>query len=155
MITQKREIPERQIQSVSLRVVREYNSILYPQRKVTTPDEAVLIFREFIGDLDREMFCVLTLDSKNHPTALQRVSLGTLNASIVHPREVFKFAILSNAASIIACHNHPSGDPTPSIEDISISERLHESGQLLGIELLDHIILGQNQFSSMKERGVI
>ncbi|URJ36726.3 JAB domain-containing protein [Paenibacillus polymyxa] len=143
----------KRVQVIHLELVRE-KSMLFAGRKVHKPDDTVQLFREFIGDCDRESFCILTLSTKNQPLALQQVSLGTLNSSILHPREVFKFSILSNAASIIACHNHPSGDPTPSSEDISMSRRLQKSGELLGIELLDHIILGQDGYVSMKERGL-
>ena len=83
------------------------------------------------------------------------VSVGILDSSLVHPREVFKDAILASAASMIVAHNHPSGDPTPSNEDKRVTLRLAEAGQLLGIELLDHIILGDNRWVSLKERGVI
>ncbi|MEB4783512.1 JAB domain-containing protein [Paenibacillus jamilae] len=143
----------KRVQVIHLELVRE-KSMLFAGRKVHKPEDTVQLFREFIGDCDRESFCILTLSTKNQPLALQQVSLGTLNSSILHPREVFKFSILSNAASIIACHNHPSGDPTPSSEDISMSRRLQKSGDLLGIELLDHIILGQDGYVSMKERGL-
>ncbi|MGY5484137.1 JAB domain-containing protein [Paenibacillus sp. ALE2] len=143
----------KRVQVIHLELVRE-KSMLFAGRKVHKPEDTVQLFREFIGDCDRESFCILTLSTKNQPLALQQVSLGTLNSSILHPREVFKFSILSNAASIIACHNHPSGDPTPSSEDISMSRRLQKSGELLGIELLDHIILGQDGYVSMKERGL-
>ncbi|KAF6558355.1 DNA repair protein RadC [Paenibacillus sp. EKM202P] len=143
----------KRVQVIHLKLIRE-KSMLFSGRKVHKPDDTVQLFREFIGDCDRESFCILTLSTKNQPLALQQVSLGTLNSSILHPREVFKFSILSNAASIIACHNHPSGDPTPSSEDISMSIRLQKSGELLGIELLDHIILGQDGYVSMKERGL-
>ncbi|MNI91173.1 hypothetical protein D3C73_1487960 [compost metagenome] len=86
---------------------------------------------------------------------MHEVSSGTLNASLVHPRETFKLAILANAASIIGCHNHPSGDPTPSPEDVEITERIRDAGSLMGIDLLDHIVLGEGSFISMKERGLM
>lgn len=145
--------PAKRIQIVSLRMVREKSSILYPQRKITKPEDAAQLFREFIGDRDREVFCIMTLDTKNQPTALHEVSCGTLNASLVHPREIYKLCILNNAASIICCHNHPSGDPSPSTEDIEITQRIGDSGTLLGIELLDHLILGNPSFVSLKEMG--
>ncbi|WP_340009869.1 JAB domain-containing protein [Paenibacillus sp. FSL K6-0276] len=136
-------------------MVREQTSILYPQRKINSPTDAAELFRQFIGDCDRESFCILTLDTKNQPTALHQVSCGTLNASLVHPRETYKLAILSNAASIIACHNHPSGDPIPSSEDIELTERIRDAGTLMGIDLLDHIVLGHQNHISMKERGLM
>lgn len=95
----------------------------------------------------------MCLDTKNQPTNISTVHIGSLNASIVHPREVMKTAIPSNAASIICCHPHPSGEPTPSSEDIDVTERLAEVGKIIGIELLDHIILGEDKFISLKEKG--
>jgi DNA repair protein RadC len=145
----------KRIELVSLRMVREKTSILYPDRVIRKPEDAADLFRQFIGDCDRESFCIICLNTKNEPTALHQVSCGTLNASLVHPRETFKLAILSNSASIIAAHNHPSGEPTPSSEDVELTERLRDSGTLLGIELLDHIILGNGNFVSMKEQGLM
>jgi DNA repair protein RadC len=94
------------------------------------------------GDADREHFVVVLLDRKNQVIGMNTVSIGSLTASIVHPRETFKAAILSNAAAIICGHNHPSGDPQPSQEDRVLTARLVEAGKLLGISVLDHIILG-------------
>lgn len=147
--------PAKRIQVVSLRMVRESASILYPGRVIQSANDAAELFRQYIGDFDRESFCILCLNTKNEPTALHQVSTGSLNASLVHPRETFKLAILANSASIIACHNHPSGQPNPSNEDVELTERLQDSGSLLGIELLDHIILGHGNFVSMKERGLM
>lgn len=149
----KRDASKR-IEIVSLRTVREKPSLLYLGRIIRKPEDAADLFQQFIGDCDRESFCILCLNTKNEPTAMHQVSCGTLNASIVHPRETFKLAVLANSASIIACHNHPSGDPTPSPEDVELTERLRDSGTLLGIELLDHIILGNGTFTSLKERGL-
>jgi DNA repair protein RadC len=102
-----------------------------------------------------ESMVMITLDTKNNITGLFTVSQGSLNSSIVHPREIYKRAILQNAASIIIAHNHPSGDTTPSQEDIAVTKRISEAGKLLGIELLDHIIVGDIGFCSLKERGII
>lgn len=148
-----KQAPSKRIEVISLRMVREKPSFLYPNRVIRKPEDAAQLFREFIGDCDRESFCILCLNMKNEPTALHQVSCGTLNASLVHPRETFKLAILSNSASIVAAHNHPSGEATPSPEDVNLTERLRDSGTLLGIDLLDHIILGDDNFVSMKERG--
>jgi len=93
------------------------------------------------------------LDSKNRVQRINTVSIGILDSSLVHPREVFKDAILASAASIIVAHNHPSGDPTPSIEDKRVTQRLYEAGQLLGIDLLDHIVIGDNKWVSLKQIG--
>src|SRR5207245_2331486 len=98
--------------------------------------------------LDREAFVALHLDYKNRLDGLHVVSIGSLSASLVHPREVFKAAILSNAAAIIVVHNHPSGDPTPSREDREITARLKLSGETLGIPLLDHVIVATEGYRS-------
>jgi len=95
------------------------------------------------------------LDVKNQPTAINVCHIGSLNASIVHPREVMKTAIMSNSASIIVAHNHPSGKPEPSQEDIDVTKRLAEAGKILGIELMDHLIIGEDTFISLKEKGYL
>ena len=105
--------------------------------------------------LKKEYLRVILLNTKNCVISTEDVSIGSLNASIVHPREVFFEAIRKHAASIIICHNHPSGDPTPSNEDISITKRLKECGKIIGIELLDHLIIGDGTFISLKEKGVL
>ena len=97
----------------------------------------------------------LHLDGKNRITCFDRVSLGSLNQTIVHPREVFKTACLSNAAAILLIHNHPTGDPAPSQEDIVITRRLKEGGDLLGIKVLDHIIVGYSHYFSFVESGLL
>ncbi|MDU2045049.1 MAG: JAB domain-containing protein [Clostridium sp.] len=145
----------KRVNIVSLKMIKE-SSILYSKRNISSPSEAVIIGRQVLDESDREKLLLCCLNIKNEPTDLNIVSVGSLNSSIVHPREVFKVAILSNSASIILFHNHPSGDSTPSKEDIDITERIKESGKILGIELIDHIILGDNdEYTSLKERGVI
>ena len=109
---------------------------------VNTQDKAVeYIIREF-ADLDREVFMILNLDTALRPINLNVVSMGTLNEAMVHPREVFKASILSNANSVICIHNHPGGDVTPSDPDIAVTNRLTECGKILGIEVADHLIIG-------------
>ena len=103
----------------------------------------------------QEVFGILILNTKNKIVAVHEISRGILNASIVHPREVFKPAILHNAATIICFHNHPSGDPEPSKEDIKITKQLVEAGEIMGIEIFDHIIVGDDRYVSLKERGVV
>ncbi|MGL4453611.1 MAG: RadC family protein [Sarcina sp.] len=103
----------------------------------------------------QEVVRLLCLNTKNNIISTKEVFKGSLNSSIVHPREIFKEAIHLSAASIILCHNHPSGDPTPSIEDINITKRIKSCGEIIGIELLDHVILGKNNFISLKEKGII
>ncbi|MGO4734270.1 JAB domain-containing protein [Paenibacillus sp. 2KB_22] len=143
------------VQIIKLKMVRDEKSIHFPKNKIKTPEDAVFILKKFLNAYDREVFCIMTLDTKNQPNAVHIVSCGTLNNTIVHPRETFKLAILSNAASIIACHNHPSGDPSPSSEDIDVTKRLCDAGVILGIELLDHIILGDNNYVSLKAKGLM
>jgi DNA repair protein RadC len=106
-------------------------------------------------DYDREHFLVLYLDRKGGVKAKEDVSIGGLHSSIVHPREVFKTAVKRSAASIILAHNHPSGDPAPSKEDIEITRRLIEAGSIMGIEIIDHVIIGENTYCSFKEKGLI
>lgn len=109
---------------------------------------------EKIGKMHKEHFAVLYLDSKNG-LITDVVSIGTLNASLVHPREVFDKAILNHASYIIVAHNHPSGDPTPSSDDISTTSRLVSSGKLLGIAVIDHIIISKTGYFSFKEKGLL
>lgn len=96
---------------------------------------------------------MFVLNTKNHVLAQETLSMGSLNASIVHPREVFRAAIKRSSASIVCVHNHPSGDPTPSPEDIQLTHRLVEAGTIIGIEVLDHVIIGDQRFISLKEEG--
>ena len=106
-----------------------------------------------IRDHKKEHFVIFYLDTRHQEIQREIISVGTLNANLVHPREVFEPAITHNAAQIIVAHNHPSGDPEPSDEDIAITKRLHSAGELLGIELLDHVIISKDKFVSLKELG--
>lgn len=103
----------------------------------------------------RELFGVLYLDAANQVVDSEIVSIGSLNANIVHPREVFKRAILESAASVILAHNHPSGNIMPSSDDIELTKRLLQAGEIIGIKVLDHIIVSDKNFVSMKERGLL
>lgn len=105
--------------------------------------------------LEREHFKVLVLNVKNRLIKAIDISVGSLSSSIVHPREVFKVAVRLSGASVIVAHNHPSGDPTPSMEDILLTRRLAKAGEILGIDLLDHVILGDGVFVSLKERALM
>ena len=143
----------KRVNFVRLQLVR-VSSLLYPQRRIRMAGDAVELLQKFLDETDREHFVLLCLNAKNEPTAIHTVSIGSLDASIVHPREVFKVAILSNAASVIVGHNHPSGDPSVSREDLNVTKILTQAGELLGIPVLDHIILGQGSaYYSLKERG--
>ena len=144
----------KRINIVSIKMVKE-SSFLYQTRTISSPNDAYEMNREQLEGLDREQFMIACLNTKNEPTNISVVAVGTLNKAIVHPREVFKTAILSNAASIIAFHNHPSGETTPSQQDIQLTNRLYEAGELLGIKLLDHLIIGDGTFTSLKEKGYL
>jgi len=104
---------------------------------------------------DREHFRVIYLDRKGGLLSMEDISVGGLHSSLVHPREVFKTAVKKSAASMILVHNHPSGDPAPSQEDINITRRLIEAGKLMGIEIIDHVIIGDNKYCSLKAKGLI
>ncbi|WP_339059924.1 DNA repair protein RadC [Tepidibacillus marianensis] len=122
---------------------------------IRSPKDAFSFLGEDMKYLRQEHFIALLLDTKNHILSKETISIGSLNSSIVHPREVFKPAIKKSASSIIVAHNHPSGDPTPSREDIDITKRLVKAGELLGIEVLDHVIIGDERYISLKEKGLI
>ena len=144
----------KRINIVSIKMVKE-SSFLYQTRQILSPNDAYEMIKEQLEGLDREQFIIACLNTKNEPTNISVVSVGSLNKAIVHPREVFKTAILSNAASIMAFHNHPSGAITPSQQDIQLIPRLVEAGELLGIKLLDHLIIGDGTFTSLKEKGYL
>jgi DNA repair protein RadC len=117
-------------------------------------DVKELLWEKFQFEEKERFYCVL-LNTKNHCLGIEEVSVGSLSSSIVHPREVFKAAVRRSAASIIVAHNHPSGDVTPSREDVEVTRRLGEAGRLLGIELLDHVIFGDRDILSLKEKGLM
>ena len=144
----------KRIDIVSLKMIKE-SSVLYANRRISKPNEIVDLLKIFLEDCDREKLIVCCLNTKNEPTSISVVSVGSLNTSIVHPREVFKTAVMSNSASIILAHNHPSSDVTPSKEDIDITERIKQGGNILGIKLLDHLILGDGKYLSLLEKGYI
>jgi DNA repair protein RadC len=125
------------------------------QKQIKSPLDVVNLLMEEMRYFDREHFCVLYLDRKSRLIASEDISIGGLHSAAVHPREVFKSAIKRSSASIILAHNHPSGDPEPSAEDIRITERLVEAGQLLGIEVSDHIVLGDGRYKSLKASGLM
>ncbi|MFF2480554.1 DNA repair protein RadC [Paenibacillus sp. NPDC058071] len=125
------------------------------QVTVRKPKDAADYVMEDLRYLKKEHFVCLFLNTKNRIIARETLSVGTLNASLVHPREVFRAAIKCSSASLICVHNHPSGDPTPSPEDVVMTKRLKEAGELVGIELLDHLVIGDGRFISLKEQGFL
>ena len=126
-------------------------------KKIDSPDRAYKAITAItsVEEEAQEVFGVLILNTKHKIVAAHEVSRGELNSSLVHPREVFKPAVLHNAAAIICFHNHPSGDPEPSREDMKITERLKNAGEILGISVCDHIIVGDDRYVSLKERGAM
>jgi DNA repair protein RadC len=130
--------------------------IEYKERySIRSPEDCANYMMEEMRFLQQEHFVCLYLNTKNQVMHRQTVFIGSLNASIVHPREVFREAFRRSAASIICLHNHPSGDPAPSREDIEVTKRLAECGKIMGVDLLDHIIIGEHRFVSLKEKGYI
>ena len=121
---------------------------------VKSPGDVHRLFGERLRHLDREHFLAVLLDTKNRILASELISIGSLDASLVHPRELFKAAVRHSASAVILVHNHPSGDPSPSSADLSCTRRLAEAGRLLGIEVLDHVIIGDGEYVSFRERGI-
>ena len=143
----------KELEMVSVRLVPDYK--LYSETALITSEDAVKLLQEELAQYDREVFCVLHLNAKNYPISASITSIGEINSTLVHPREVFKSAVLASAAGIVLLHNHPSGDPTPSNEDILLTERIKKAGEIIGIDLLDHIIIGNNCYISFLESELI
>ena len=143
------------IEIVKIKMVKDTMTECKYKKGIKNPWDAYKVLNELLQYEDREHFLVVTLNTKKEINNISVVSIGTLNMSCVHPREVFKTAILSNAHKIIVAHNHPSGYVEPSKEDKKITERILECGKILGIELLDHIIIGGGYYFSFKEKGII
>jgi len=136
-------------------LVRESSLPYHQVPQMRSSKDVSTLLHEYLKDTDREHFVVFFLDQKNRITGIHTVSMGSLTASVVHPREAFKAAILANAAAIVCGHNHPSGDVQPSREDRAITTRLSQAGKLLGIQLLDHIIIGNNNYFSFADEGLL
>lgn len=146
---------EKVVEVVRIKQIVEERVEDYLKHSIKSPKDAAQIVMKEIGDEDREVFLVLVLNAKNQVNAIHRCHVGSINASIVHPREVMKVAILNNGASIIVGHNHPSQKLEASTEDIDVTKRLVEAGQIMGIEILDHVIVSENDFISLKEKGYL
>jgi len=125
----------------------------YKSKELTDPEKVYRLIKSKLKDYHKEHFYIIVLNSRGHSIA--EVSVGSLNASVVHPREVFAEAIKNKAASVILAHNHPSGDPEPSEDDLLLTKKLVESGKILGIEVFDHIIVVKDGFFSFKNKGII
>ncbi len=136
-----------------LKIVREKREGYGTLKRFRHSADVYEAFKERFEQADREEFLVLLLDAKNAVLGFNLVSVGTLTSSLVHPRECFKPAILGNAVAIILLHNHPSGDPAPSAEDLHITRRLREVGDIFDIKVLDHIIVGAGRYVSLVDDG--
>ena len=122
---------------------------------IKDPQSVIKAIRTSIKDKAKEHFKLILLNTRNKIIGISTISIGTLNTSLVHPREVFKEAIIHNAMSVVLAHNHPSGDPEPSEDDLTITRRLVEAGKILGVEVIDHIIISKNGFFSFKDKGLM
>ena len=126
-----------------------------PKQAVKSPEDVYILLKERMRYYDREHFKAVFLNTKHQVIEIETVSVGNLNSSLVHPRELFKNSIKRSAAALILVHNHPSGDPTPSTEDEEITRRLVEAGNIIGIQVLDHLVIGEDSYVSLRERGII
>jgi DNA repair protein RadC len=145
--------PRFPIHPLAIRVALVSEPVTPYPRPIRRAQDIFDLLRDDARTWDRERFLTVALDSSHRILGLEEVSVGVLNSAPIHPREVFKGLILANAAAFIGVHNHPSGEPTPSLEDIAVTRKLREAGQLLGISLLDHIVLGRESFTSLCEEG--
>lgn len=139
----------------ALELGRRMSASVADRRTVSSPADAAALLMEKMRYLEQEHFRVVLLNTKNHVIAVEPITMGGLNASVIQPREVFREAVRRGAACLIMAHNHPSGDPAPSPEDIRVTETAVEAGRLLGIEVLDHLIIGDNRYVSFREEGIL
>jgi len=130
-------------------------SVEGPRPTVTSTDQAARLVMEELRYREQECLAAIFLDIRNQVIRIQTLSVGTLTGSVAHPREIFREALAHGAAHLIVCHNHPSGDPSPSQDDIALTQRLKQAGELMGVSLLDHIIIGSGRYVSLKEAGRI
>ncbi len=145
--------PFNNINIVSVKLVREKNAI-YGTKAITGPGDLASVVKRFLADTDREVFLTVNFSTANTINSIHIVSIGSLDRAIVHAREVFKAAILSNASSIALVHSHPSGSLNPSLEDIDITRKLVQCGEILGIKVIDHIIVANDRHLSFAERKI-
>lgn len=145
----------KRINIVKCQLVKE-KTMAYAFKTISKPSDIARIIKAYIGNSDRENFVVVCMDNKNNVTAINTVSIGNINSTIAHPREIFKIAILANSAGIVIAHNHPSGNPSPSKKDIEYTKNIVEAGEILGIEVLDHVVVGDDeQYFSFEENDLM
>ena len=154
--TQPRAYNTRKINIISLRIVRE-KTVTYSENQLNTPEKVVELLNKAINfkDFDREAMVVIPVDTKLRPVGINIAHIGSLTESTVHAREIFKYAILVNAYAIFIAHNHPSGDPKPSRHDINFTKNIKKAADILGINLIDHIIIAGNSYFSFRENNQI
>ncbi len=142
------------LNQVAIRMIEQ--APLYSNEPMNSPEAAIRVMESFLGSMDRELFCIVNLQTDLKPINMNVVSMGALDYAVTHPREVFKSAILSNASGILLIHNHPSGSLAPSRNDIAVTERLQQAGKILGIEIYDHIITGKGgSYYSFSEQRIL
>jgi DNA repair protein RadC len=141
------------ISIVSVKLVKEKDGY-YGATTVRNPEALASVVRRFLKDSDREVFLAVNFNTQNTINSIHVVSMGSVDSSLVHPREVFKSAILSNASTIALAHNHPSGNLNPSEEDIKITKRLVQAGEILSIKVIDHIIIADDEYMSFAEKKI-
>lgn len=152
-ITRNRATPQ-SIPEYSICLVREPLT-RFQTRPISRSKIFYCTFKKAFERLDRENFAVVTVDAKNVPIGFNIVAVGSLTLAVVHPREVFKMAVLQNAVRVFLAHNHPSGSVAPSCEDIALTRRLVEAGNVLGIEVVDHVIFGRNRYLSFADENLL
>lgn len=150
----KRPIPKKKVGIIRLQMVKE-SRILYGMNRLSQPGEAVEMVRPLFAMADREIMLVMSLNTKLEPMALEIAAVGGLNVCSVDIRDIFKHALLNNSAFVLCFHNHPTGDPEPNYEDRQITDRIQKAGEILGIRLIDHIIVGEDGFYSFREHGQV
>lgn len=151
----RRSVFTRQLEVVSKKVRIAETEEKYFHKVVRSPEDVYKTYNCIFSEAPVELFVVLHLSSSNSVTAFEIITKGILNSSLVHPREVFRSAIIQNAANVILAHNHPSGNPEPSAEDIQITKQIVEAGKIIGIPITDHIIFADGKYCSFAERGLI
>lgn len=150
----KQPLSNKKVSIVHLHMVKE-NRTLYGMKSFTSPAEAIEVVRPLLDMADREMVLVMSLNTKMEPLAVEVAAVGGVSMCSVDIKNIFKHALLNNASYVICFHNHLSGDPKPSCEDQTITKRIRESGKLLGLPLVDHIIAGESGFYSFREHGLL
>lgn len=128
-------------------------TFVHQRVSIGSPDEVAQLLREWFDGFDREAMCAIFLSAKANVLGLEAVHVGALSSCLVDPGTIYRRALINNAASIIVAHNHPSGDPTPSPEDINVTKRMIEAGEMIGVRCLDHVVIGNPRFMSLREMG--